>query len=81
VDPARFITVFKGTAIHAEGTLVNGFSQQRAGVDVVAAYNAENDPDLSTDVGWTPTLFRRIDPTPAVPVLVGIFAGAGRLPS
>jgi len=81
VDPARFITVFKGTAIHADGTLVNGFSQQRAGVDVVAAYNAEHDPDLSTDVGWTPTLFRRVDPTAAVPALVGILAGAGRLPT
>lgn len=80
VDPARFITVFKGTAIHAEDTLVNGFSRHSA-VDVVAAYNAANDPDLSTDVGWTPTLFQRIDPTQAVPVLVGIFAGAGRLPS
>jgi pectate lyase len=80
VDPARFITVFKGTTIHAEGTLVNGLSRHDA-VDVVAAYNAANDPDLSTDVGWTPTLFRRVDPTQAVPVVVGIFAGAGRLPT
>jgi pectate lyase len=80
VDPARFITVFKGTAMHAERTMVNGFSRQDE-VDVVAAYNAAKDPDLGTDVGWTPTLFRRIDPVQAVPALVGVFAGAGRLPA
>ena len=78
VDPARFITVFKGTAIHAEGTLVGG-SSSRDRVDVVAAYNAVHEPDLGTDVGWTPVLFRRIDPAQAVPALVGVFAGAGRL--
>jgi pectate lyase len=79
VMPARFITVFGGTAIHATGTLVNGFSPAHR-VDVVAAYNAAHGTALSSDVGWTPTLFVRIDPTPAVPVLVGLFAGAGRLP-
>jgi len=78
VQPAQFITVFSGTAIHATGTLVNGFSPAHQ-VDVVAAYNAAHGTALSPDVGWTPTLFVRIDPTPAVPVLVGLFAGAGHL--
>jgi pectate lyase len=77
-DPARIITVFNGTAMHAENTLVNGFSRHDQ-VDVVAAYNAEHDPDLNPDVGWTPTLFRRIDPPQAVPVLVPLFAGPGRV--
>ena len=44
--------------------------------DVLAAYNAVNDPDLSSDVGWTPTLHTRIDPTWAVPALVHAGAGA-----
>jgi pectate lyase len=78
VQPAQFITVFSGTAIHATGTLVNGFSPAHQ-VDVVAAYNAAHGTALSPDVGWTPTLFVRIDPTPAVPVLVGLFAGTGHL--
>jgi len=77
VAPARFITVFGGTKIHATGTLVNGFSA-RDRVDVVAAYNAAHGVALSQDVGWTPTLVRRLDPTQAVPFLVGAFAGPGR---
>jgi hypothetical protein len=44
-------------------------------VDVVAAYNAVNDPDLAVDVGWTPTLFNTIHPTWSVPLLVWILAG------
>jgi pectate lyase len=78
LDPSRFITVFKGTAIHATGTLVNGRSARHA-VDVVAAYNAVNSPALGTDVGWTPTLFTRIDPTARVPGLVREGAGAGHI--
>jgi pectate lyase len=78
LDPSRFITVFKGTAIHATGTLVNGRSARHA-VDVVAAYNAVNSPALGTDVGWTPTLFTRIDLTARVPGLVREGAGAGHI--
>ena len=74
VTPDRFITRLNGTAIHASGTLLNGiFNRNR--VDVVAEYNAVNDPDLGTDVGWTPTLFDRIHPTWSVPLLVWIAAG------
>ena len=78
VAPARFITVFGGTAIHATGTLVNGFSA-RDRVDVVAAYDAAHGAALSQDVGWTPALVRRHDPARAVPFLVHGFAGAGHL--
>jgi pectate lyase len=62
---------YGGTAIHETGTTVNGKR-----VDVLAAYNAVNDPDLGSDVGWTPTLHTRIDPTWAVPGLVRAGAGA-----
>ena len=74
VTPDRFITRFNGTAMHASGTLLNGILNRNR-VDVVAEYNAVNDPDLGTDVGWTPTLFERIHPTWSVPLLVWILAG------
>jgi pectate lyase len=70
VDPAKFITVLKGTMIYASGTLVYGEAK-----DVVAAYNAANDPDLLTDVGWTPTLFTGIDETASVKAIV--MSGSG----
>lgn len=74
VTPDRFIRRFNGTALHASGTLVNGlFNRNR--VDVVAEYNAVNDPDLLTDVGWTPTLFNQIHPTWSVPLLDWLLAG------
>ncbi|HEY0735961.1 MAG TPA: hypothetical protein VGD69_13695 [Herpetosiphonaceae bacterium] len=69
VTPDRFIRRFNGTAIHVEGTFVNGRSAHNR-VDVLAAYNAVNDPDLGSDVGWTPTLYTEIHPTQAVPGLV-----------
>jgi pectate lyase len=53
---------------------VNGFLPQDR-VDVVAAWNEVNDPDLLTTVGWTPTLFRKIDPTRTVPFAVEVLAG------
>jgi hypothetical protein len=55
-----------GTAIHISETLVNGASQNKL-VDVLAAYNEVNNPDLSGNVGWTPTLFIEIEPTFKVP--------------
>jgi pectate lyase len=58
ITPDRFIGVFKGTAIHESGTQLNAPSNSgRHIVDVLAAYNAVNDPDLLSEVGWTPTLF------------------------
>jgi pectate lyase len=74
VTPDMFIERFNGTAIHATGTLVNGRSDRYL-VDVVGVYNAVNDPDLGTDVGWTPTLFTAIDETKRVPVQVTLRAG------
>lgn len=74
IAPDRFIGVYKGMAIHASGTYANGRSLNRM-VDVVAAYNAAYDPDLLTEVGWTPALHTEIDPTHRVTGLV--MSGSG----
>ena len=70
VTPDQFIEVFKGTAIHESGTHVNGTPVNNL-ADVLGAYNAVNDPDLSGVVGWTPTLFTEIQPTQKVPSVHG----------
>ncbi len=57
-----FIRVFSGTAMHEAGTMVNGKSAWDL-VDVLSLYNAARDPDLGSDVGWTPTLFINLQPT------------------
>ncbi|HKE95876.1 MAG TPA: hypothetical protein VKB34_16330 [Povalibacter sp.] len=74
VTPDEFLRRFNGTAIFAEGNQVNGTPAKNV-VDLVAAYNAVNDPDLLTDVGWVPTLFREIQPTKQVPSTVQDNAG------
>src|SRR5882672_3796468 len=74
VTPDHFISRLNGTAIDESGTLLNGLLNRNR-VDVTAAYNAVNDPDLLTDVGWTPTLFREIHPTWSVPLLVLLLSG------
>jgi pectate lyase len=66
ITPDQFISRLNGTAIHIAETLVNAASDNNL-VDVLAAYNAVNNPDLSSDVGWTPTLFIEIEPTFKVP--------------
>lgn len=68
------IGYFKGTVIHTESDLVDNTP-----TDLLAAYNAINTPTLGGDVGWTPQLHLAISPTPAVPVLVLLFAGADHL--
>ena len=76
IMPDQFIAVFRGTAIHEEGTLLNAPSQSgQHAIDVVAAYNAVNDPDLSSDVGWTPALFVGLTETQDVPA--DVESGAG----
>lgn len=69
ITPDRFISRLSGTAIHIAGTLVNAASDNNL-IDVLAEYNAVNNPDLSGDVGWTPTLFIEIEPTFKVPSAV-----------
>ncbi|SCL35071.1 pectate lyase [Micromonospora nigra] len=69
-----------GTAITTRGNWVDPVDGRARPVDLVAAYNAAFDPDLSPDAGWTPTLRRGpVLPAPVVPLVVGAFVGAGRL--
>lgn len=63
VGPSRFITRLNGTAIHESGSVIWQPGHGWTLVDVLAQYNAVNDPDLSSDVGWVPTLFDWIEPS------------------
>ncbi|HKZ72712.1 MAG TPA: hypothetical protein VJ011_01540 [Steroidobacteraceae bacterium] len=74
VTPDRFISRLNGNAIFESGSYVKGQRGLRV-TDIVAAYNAANEPDLGTDVGWTPSLFERIHDGRVAALLVELFAG------
>ena len=74
VTPDQFLARFNGTALYEAGSLLDGVSDNSA-VDVVAEYNAVNDPDLVDAASWTPTLFLPIEDTSTVPVSVQTGAG------
>ncbi len=70
-----------GTAITTRGNWVRPAGGPARPVDLVSAYNAVRDPDLSPDAGWTPALRHGpVLPAPLVPLVVGPLAGADRLP-
>jgi pectate lyase len=76
ITPDRFISRFNGTVIYEAGTLLNSPSQSgHHEIDVVAEYNEVNDPDLSENVGWMPTLFINLQETQDVPSEVESGAG------
>jgi len=54
LTPDRFISSFNGTSLFEIGTMVD--VPKLHGVDVVAAWNENNDPDMAIDVGWSPVL-------------------------
>jgi pectate lyase len=77
---ARIIGRFNGTNIHEDGSLVGFVPRPRSFrapryVDLVAEYNAVNDPDLIPAVAWAPTLFRHLHNAHAVPLTVTLLAG------
>jgi pectate lyase len=72
--PDQIIERLNGTALTASGTLLIG-PRVRNPVDVVAAWNAVNDPDLGFDVGWVPTLNHELMPAWTTPLLVPLLAG------
>lgn len=77
VEAADLVKSWNGTALHASGTLFNGYP-----VDLTAIYNAYNsgsERDLGTDVGWSPALHGRIDSAAAADRAVARGAGAGRM--
>ena len=83
VDPgaialARIIGRFNGTNIFEAGSLVGSVprpASQARYVDLVAEYNAVNNPDLVPTVGWAPALFRNLHNAHAVPPRVTLQAG------
>ncbi|MGW4296659.1 pectate lyase family protein [Micromonospora chersina] len=81
VDPADLIHDWGGTALTERGSWLRQGGGPAHPVDLLGAYNAAHDPDLGGDAGWTPTLRAGpLLPTSLVPLAVGAFAGAGRLP-
>jgi pectate lyase len=72
--PDQILSRFNGTAITAKNTLIVG-PRVRNPVDVVAAWNAVNDPDLAPDAGWVPTLSHELMPAWTTPLLVPLLAG------
>ncbi|HLO30127.1 MAG TPA: hypothetical protein VK249_13370 [Anaerolineales bacterium] len=76
ITPDQFIERFNGTAVYETNTLLNSPSQSgHQALDVLAAYNEGNDPDLASEVGWVPTLF--VDLLETQDVLPAVEAGAG----
>ena len=75
VSAAKIVKNYGGTVLHAEGSLVNGVD-----TDIVALYNAAKPTlALGDDVGWTPSLHRRIEPAALVEAQVTANAGVGHL--
>ncbi len=79
VPVGDLVKYWKGTKITAIGTLVKVGSQPAKPVDLVAAHNLANDPDLEADAGWVPTLRTKVDATVDVPRIVDATAGIRRL--
>jgi pectate lyase len=75
--PDRIIARFNGAALSASDTLLVG-PRIRNPVDLIAAWNAVNDPDLGDDAGWTPTLNHQLAPAWTTPLLTLWFAGPQR---
>jgi pectate lyase len=74
MTPDHFVQRLNGTALSAIETIVVG-TRIRNPVDVVAAWNAVNDPDLSFNVGWIPQLNHQLLPGWTVAFLVPWLAG------
>jgi len=76
ITPDEFIERLNGTAIFETGTMLNSPSQSgQHEIDVLAAYNRVNDPDLLDGVGWTPLLF--VDLMETQDVMPAVESGAG----
>ncbi|MEV7807687.1 pectate lyase [Microbispora sp. NPDC088329] len=78
VDPADLLYNWGGTTLTAKGNLLRVGGKETP-IDLVAAYNAKNDPDLGADAGWTPALHSNVDPAAAVRREVSRHAGAGEI--
>jgi pectate lyase len=70
----QIIERFGGAVLSASGTLLIR-SGVRTVVDVIAEWNALNEPDLGFDAGWTPTLNHQLMPAKAAAQIVPRLAG------
>jgi pectate lyase len=70
----QIIERLNGTTLTASGTLVVG-PRVRNPVDLIAAWNAVNDPDLGFDAGWIPVLNHQLAPAWTTPLVVPLLAG------
>lgn len=69
-----------GTALTERGTWACSGQRLPRPVDLLGAYNASHDPDLSTSVGWKPVLRSGLVlPAPLVPIAVEVLAGADKI--
>lgn len=75
VSPAKILKRWNDSPLTARNNRVNGKR-----VDLIAVHNAENPGGtLRSGAGWTPALRTAVHPAQAVPVLVELGAGAGRV--
>ncbi|MFI8188171.1 polysaccharide lyase family 1 protein [Streptomyces sp. NPDC085946] len=77
VEAADLVKSWNGTALHATGTLFNGYPVDL--LDIHNAYNSGSERDLTADVGWTPALHGPIDSARQADREVARGAGAGRI--
>ncbi|MEU8058434.1 pectate lyase family protein [Microbispora bryophytorum] len=78
VDPGDLLYDWGGTTLTAKGNLLRVGGKEQP-IDLIAAYNANHDPDLGADAGWTPALHTGIDPAETVRREVSRHAGAGEI--
>lgn len=77
IEAADLVKSWNGSALHATGTLFNGFP-----VDLLAlnnSYNSGSERDLTADVGWKPVLHGPVDTAERADRDVARHAGAGRV--
>ena len=74
VQPDQIIYNWGGKQIYAADNMVKNQAGSSV-VDLVAAFNAVNDPDLPNTASWTPALVAELTPVQDVPALVRAKAG------
>ncbi len=75
-DQAKILKKWSESSLTAADNYVNGRR-----TDLIAVHNAGVPAEqLTAGAGWTPTLRTRVDHPLLVPVIVGLTAGAGRIP-
>jgi pectate lyase len=75
--PGKLIASYSGTRLYETGTRIQGTSGEGLPIDVLSAYNAANDPDLATTVGWKPTLVTPIQDAQQAKDAIAADAGPG----